>query len=99
VRWLRVHADYFLPEAFVRAHVPAGCDFAIEPIPAIGHPERVPHARSLLRQLLATSAPAQAFIAGDGAINYALLDDLVTAGVPADRDSVDSFFNMPKKSA
>jgi ferredoxin-NADP reductase len=36
---------------------------------------------------------------GDGAVNYALLDDLVAAGVPATRDSVESFFNMPQKSA
>ena len=38
-------------------------------------------------------------IEGDGAVNYALLDDLVAAGVPATRDSVESFFIMPKKSA
>jgi hypothetical protein len=42
---------------------------------------------------------AQAFLAGDGAVNYALLDDLIAAGVPASRDSVESFFNMPRKSA
>ena len=40
----------------------------------------------------------QAFSSGDGAVNYALLDDLVAAGVPASRDSVESFFNMPKRA-
>jgi hypothetical protein len=48
---------------------------------------------------LAPGRIARAFVAGDGAVNYALLDDLVAAGVPATRDSVESFFNMPKKSA
>jgi ferredoxin-NADP reductase len=96
--WLRVASDYFLPEAFVRDRIPAGCgEVRIEALPAIGHPDRVPHARALLRPL--TAGLAQAFIAGDGAVNYALLDDLVAAGVPATRDNVDSFFNMPKKSA
>jgi hypothetical protein len=32
-------------------------------------------------------------------VNYALLDDLLAAGVSVSRDSVESFFNMPRKSA
>lgn len=98
--WLRVASDYFLPERFVRDRIPTGCrEVRIDALPAIGHPERVGHARALLRALTARTDLAQAFIAGDGAVNYALLDDLVAAGVPATRDNVDSFFNMPKKSA
>ena len=98
--WLRASSDYFLPDEFVREHIPAGCgEIRIETIPAIGHPERVPHARAILQQVLSRRALAQAFIAGDGAVNEALLDDLVAAGVPASKDDVESFFNMPKKSA
>lgn len=98
--WLRASSDYFLPEEFVRERIPVGCgEVRIEAIPAIGHPERVPHARALLRQVLSRGDLAQAFIAGDGVVNQVLLDDLVAVGVPVSRDNVESFFNMPKKSA
>jgi ferredoxin-NADP reductase len=98
--WLRTAADYFLPEAWVRARIPATCsEMRIEPLPPIGHPERVPHARALFRAVLGGGRLEQGFISGDGAVNYALLDDLIAAGVPATRDNVESFFNMPKKSA
>jgi ferredoxin-NADP reductase len=98
--WLRTAADYFLPEAWVRARVPAGCgETRVEPLPPIGHPERIPHARALFRSVLGAGRLEQGFISGDGAVNYALLDDLIAAGVPATRDNVESFFNMPKKSA
>ncbi|TAJ23289.1 MAG: hypothetical protein EPO64_11520 [Nitrospirae bacterium] len=98
--WLRGSSDYFLPEEFVRERIPADCgDIRIDAIPAIGHSERVPHARAILRQMMSRGGLAQAFIAGDGAVNQALLDDLVAAGVPVSKDNVESFFNMPKKSA
>jgi ferredoxin-NADP reductase len=98
--WLRTTADYFLPQAFVRAHVPAACsEVRIAAIPPIGHPERIPHARSIFAEVRATGRLAHGFIAGDGAVNYTLLDELVASGVPATKDHVESFFNMPKKSA
>jgi ferredoxin-NADP reductase len=99
--WLQVDGDDFLPEARVRAQIPAGCAAVrLAALPPIGHPERVPHVRALVAAELARPAGlARAFISGDGAVNYAVLDDLVAAGVPATRDSVESFFNMPKKSA
>jgi ferredoxin-NADP reductase len=98
--WLQVADEDFLPEALVRARIPTDCgEVRFAALPPIGHPERVPHARSLLAGLLARRPVAQAFSSGDGAVNYALLDDLVAAGVDASRDSVESFFNMPRKSA
>jgi ferredoxin-NADP reductase len=98
--WLRASADYFLPEEFVREQVPAACgEVRIEAIPGVGHQERVPHARAILRQVLSHGDLAQAFIAGDGTVNQVLFDDLVAAGVAVDKDNVESFFNMPKKSA
>jgi ferredoxin-NADP reductase len=51
-----------------------------------------------LHEVLASVGIRQAFVCGDGAVNYALLDDLVAAGVPATKDHLESFFNMPKKS-
>jgi len=98
--WLRSSDDYFLPDALVRSRVPAACGTVrIEDVPAVGDAERVPHARRLLAELHARAPLAQAFIAGDGAVNYALLDELIALGIPATRDHVESFFNMPKKSA
>ncbi|OQW62365.1 MAG: hypothetical protein BVN29_19540 [Nitrospira sp. ST-bin5] len=98
--WLRVSSEYFLPEGFMRARIPADCgDMRIEAIPAIGHPERIPHARAILRQVLSCGGLDQAFIVGDGDVNQVLLDDLIAAGVAVSKDNVESFFNMPKKSA
>lgn len=97
--WLRTSPDYFLPEPLVRERIPASCaEACIEPIPPIGHPERIPHVRAVFATVLAQWRLEQGFISGDGGVNYALLDDLVAAGVPATRDNVESFFNMPKKS-
>ncbi len=104
--WLRPDPGYFLPEALVRERLPAGLEeVAIDLLPPIGHPERVAHVRTRLADDLGRAGSsarrqpvAQAFIAGDGTINYALLDDLVAAGIPATRDHLESFFNMPKKS-
>jgi ferredoxin-NADP reductase len=98
--WLRTAADYFVPESFVRARLPAELgEVQIGALPPIGHPERIATCRALLAQVQRRTALRQAFIAGDGSVNYALLDDLWAMGVPATRDSVESFFNMPKKSA
>jgi hypothetical protein len=55
--------------------------------------------RGLVNELGGVARFARGFISGDGVVNYALLDDLVAAGIPASRESVESFFNMPKKSA
>ena len=98
--WLRTTPGDFLPDELVRARLPAGLGAAaIEALPPIDHPERIAWVRGRVRTLVRSGRLGQAFVAGDGAVNYALLDDLITAGVPATRDSVESFFNMPKKSA
>lgn len=98
--WLRASPEYFLPDEFVRKRIPAACgEVDIEAIPAVGHPERVPHARTMLRQVLSCNSFVQAFLAGDGAVNQALLNDLVGAGISVGKDHMESFFNMPKKSA
>jgi ferredoxin-NADP reductase len=97
--WLRTAPEYFLPEALVRDRSPPHCTpFRIAPIPPIGHAERVVHARAVLHEILAGVPLEQAFVCGDGAVNYALLDDLLAAGVPATKDNLESFFNVPKKS-
>ncbi len=98
--WLRTSAGYFLPDDFVTSRLPEGLrETRLAVLPSIGHPERIPICQQLMREVQGRAPLGQAFIAGDGLVNYALLDDLVAAGVPATRDSVESFFNMPKKSA
>jgi ferredoxin-NADP reductase len=98
--WLRTSPSYFLPDDLVRSRLPDALVSAeIGDLPPINHPERVSWVRSRTRDLVQPGRLGQGFIAGDGAVNYALLDDLIAAGVPATRDSVESFFNMPKKSS
>jgi ferredoxin-NADP reductase len=98
--WLHPQGDDFLPHDFVRERLPAECERArIETLPAVADPQRVPHVRALLGSILERRLPSRVFVSGDGAVNYALLDDLATAGIPCTRDNVESFFNMPKKSA
>jgi ferredoxin-NADP reductase len=98
--WLRTSPGYFLTEAFVRARLPAGIgELRFGALPAIGDPARIATVRGVVDELGSVLRFSRAFISGDGAVNYALLDDLVAAGIPATRDSVESFFNMPKKSA
>lgn len=98
--WLRGSSEYFLPEAFVRAYIPAGCgEVRFDTIPAIGHQDRIPHVRSLLQEVLSRGGLDQVFLAGDGAVNQVVFDDLVVAGLSGVREHhVESFFNMPKKS-
>jgi ferredoxin-NADP reductase len=97
--WLRTSPDYFLPRAFIEARLPAGLREArFLDLPPIGDPRRVPLARGLLAEVWARGALGRGYIAGDGAINYALLDDLIAGGVAATREHVESFFNMPKKA-
>jgi ferredoxin-NADP reductase len=99
VVWLREDGGDFLGDELVRERLGAACPLAIDALPPVDHPERVAHTRALLRRRLGRGPLAQALLAGDGAVNYALLDDLVAAGVPTTRDDVESFFNMPKKAA
>jgi ferredoxin-NADP reductase len=97
--WLEPEGDSFLPRELVREMLPLDLgEVRFGALPPIGDASRVEPARAIVRELLAAGPLAQAFIAGDGLVNYALLDDLVAAGVAATRDSVESFFNMPKKS-
>ncbi len=97
---LRTSSDYFLPDDFVRGLVPKDCrEVKIEAIPEIDRPERISHAQAILGQVLSHGGLTRAFLSGDGAVNSVLLDELVSAGVPATKDNIESFFNMPKKSA
>jgi ferredoxin-NADP reductase len=97
--WLRTDPGYFLPDAFVRARLPADLgQCQLDVVPPVHHPERLPHVMALVGPDLAPGRVQQVFITGDGDVNYALLDHFTRAGVGATRDNVESFFNAPKKS-
>ena len=66
-------------------------------MPPPGHPERLGHVQAVLGPDLQPGRITQVFITGDGAVNYALLEHYLAAGVTATRDNVESFFNYPKK--
>ena len=98
--WLRADPDYFVPEAEVRARLPPGIGHVeLGLAPPIGDPARLAHARAVLAERGGAAAFTQGFISGDGLVNYGLLDDLVAAGIPATRENVESFFNLPKRPA
>lgn len=98
--WLRASAAYFLPDEFVRERVPTACgELRIEAIAGVGHPDRTDQARAILHEVLLQGDLAQAFLVGDGVVNQVLFDELVAAGVAVSQAQVESFFNMPKKSA
>jgi ferredoxin-NADP reductase len=97
--WLRTSASYFLPDHEVRRLCPAGLGMLeIDSAPPPLHPERLGHVKTVVGQDLQPGRVQQVFFTGDGAVNYALLDHFVALGLPATRDNLDSFFNMPKKS-
>jgi len=96
--WLRSADSYFLPQGLVRERIPRQCgEIRIGEIPPIADPARVPWTRVVLRDILSSVWMEQAFVCGDGAVNYALLDDLQAAGVPVSKDNLESFFNLPGK--
>jgi ferredoxin-NADP reductase len=98
--WLRADPRYFLPEAWVRQRLPPGLGSTrIATLPPIGMPARIEIARGHIDETFGRKLPGRAFISGDGAVNYALLDELAARGVTITRDEVESFFNMPKKSS
>lgn len=97
--WLQASSDYFLGEAWVREQIPAACAGGrIEAISAIDHPDRVSRARAICHDVMSRARVERAFLSGDGAVNGALFQDLLAAGVTASRDHIESFFNMRKKS-
>jgi len=96
--WLKSTDRYFLPEGLVRERIPSQCgEIRIGEIPAIADPARVPRSRAVLRDVLSSARMEQAFVCGDGAVNYGLWDDLQAAGVPVSKDNLESFFNLPGK--
>ncbi len=97
--WLREERGAFVSDTFVRDRLPAGlrgADFL--PIVAHDHPERLHQALYVMGLLLEQDVPEQAFLAGDGKINYGLMSHLEAVGVEVGKNRLESFFNSPPKS-
>lgn len=93
--WLVESERYFLPDAFVRAALPAGVAYRQERVPAVGHADRPSAAVNWARALVAEAgAFERVFLVGDGAAIYPVRDAL---GVGEAK--LESFFNTPKKPA
>lgn len=88
--WLVEDGGYFLPEAFVRAALPWEVPLRREPLPPVGHPERLAAAERVLARAGSFDC---AFFVGDGAVVCALRD----RHVPSAR--VETFFNHPARKA
>ena len=98
--WLRTSSAYFLPEAFVREQLPARLRVVrMEALPPIGHPERVPYVVHVVGELRRRIGLSQGYLVGDGAINQAVSEDLVQAGMASHRCLGEAFFNGVRKSA
>ena len=95
--WLRSSSAYFVSDRFVHERVPDGGTLRIEPIAPVHHRERVPHVLALVQQHWRRVGLARAFSAGDGAINYALIDECAAGGITVTPHQVESVFNKPKK--
>jgi ferredoxin-NADP reductase len=89
--WLVEHDDYFLPDALVRALLPAGLAYRREPLPPVGDAARVPAALALARAL--DHRFDSVFLVGDGDVIHALRAECF----PDAR--LESFFRNPEKKS
>jgi ferredoxin-NADP reductase len=90
--WLVEDEGYFLPDSFVQAALPEGVCYRREPLPPVGHPERLEQGERVAATLRGFDS---VFLVGDGALLHALRERCFT---PEAR--LECFFNNPagKKS-
>lgn len=87
--WLAAD-DYFLPEAIVRAFLPAGVGWRRAELPPVGHPERLAAAAQALENVGAFDS---VFLVGDGDVVYPLRDRKFADA------RIECFFNNPQKKS
>ncbi len=98
--WFVASDDYFLPSLFARRAIEGLCrSFAVAPAPAVGDSTRVTRAMAVLEQTFERGLPAEAYLAGDGAVIYPLRDRLLAAGMPRENIHLEAFFNNPERRA
>jgi ferredoxin-NADP reductase len=89
--WLVSDDGYFVPEAWVRARLPAGLRLRRAPLPPVGHPERVDAALAVVRELAGGDS---VFLAGDGDVVYPVREHYDGCDV-----RFECFFNNPAKKS
>jgi hypothetical protein len=100
VVWFVASKEYFLPEAWVEAAIPAGCrSFLIRTGPPVHDFDRIAAAREAVRTELGPVMPDRVFLSGDGAVLYPLCHDLMESGLAEDRIRLECFFNNPQRRA
>jgi NADPH-dependent ferric siderophore reductase len=88
--WLVESDCYFLSEGFVRAALPGSVRVSCEPLPPVGHPERLAVALQAAERRVGCES---VFLAGDGAVLYPMRDRFFADA------RIECFFNNPAKKA
>ena len=98
--WFVESADYFLPPSFTRSSLAELCqDFRVAAAPAAVDSTRTGRALAIVDRSLESRLPADAFLAGDGAVIYPMRDRLIAAGMQKENIHVEAFFNNPERKA
>jgi ferredoxin-NADP reductase len=98
--WFVESDDYFLPPSFTRISLAELCqDFRVAAAPAAVDSTRTGHALAIVDRSLESRLPADAFLAGDGAVIYPMREKLIAAGMQKENIHVEAFFNNPERKA
>jgi ferredoxin-NADP reductase len=98
--WFVESADYFLPPSFTRNSLAELCqDFSVAAAPAAVDSMRTGRALAIVDRSLESRLPADAFLAGDGAVIYPMREKLIAAGMQKENIHVEAFFNNPERKA
>jgi ferredoxin-NADP reductase len=98
--WFVASREYFLPEAWLKTVIPAGCrSFTVVTGPPVHEPDRAAAARAALQAALEPGRPDRVFLSGDGAVLYPLGHDLMELGLAEDQIRLECFFNNPQRRA
>ena len=98
--WFVESADYFLPPLFTQSSLAELCrDFRVAAAPAAVDSTRTGHALAIVDRSLESGLPADAFLAGDGAVIYPMREKLIAAGMQKENILVEAFFNNPDRKA
>jgi ferredoxin-NADP reductase len=97
--WFVESPDYFLPELMVSDLASDTDEVIVVTGPPVDHPERVPTALTVIRELCGETMPQRAFLSGDGNILFPLCEELKVMGVSESAIRMECFFNNPIRKA
>jgi ferredoxin-NADP reductase len=98
--WFVESDDYFLRPSFARNSLAELCqNFGVAAAPQAGDATRVSRALTELDRSLESRLPANAFLAGDGAVIYPMRERLIAAGMQKENIHLEAFFNNPERKA